>query len=61
MTHKDENGVIWIIEEPPGRCELCGVIAETRPYGLNGEQICHSCGMKDEETTKCKFAELFNA
>jgi len=22
-----------IIEEPPGKCELCGAIEETRPYG----------------------------
>jgi len=39
----------FIAEEPPQRCELCGVIEETRPYGPNGEQVCFDCGMKDEE------------
>lgn len=58
MTHVDEHGVVWIMEEPPGRCELCGAIEETRPYGPNREQICFSCGEKDPETTKARFFEL---
>jgi hypothetical protein len=33
-----------IAEQPPGRCELCGAVAETRPYGPNGEDICFACG-----------------
>ena len=43
------SGLGIIAEEPPQRCELCGVIDETRPYGPNGEQVCFECGMKDEE------------
>ncbi len=39
-------------------CELCGKVAELRPYGPNGESICADCGMKDEATVKKKFAEL---
>jgi hypothetical protein len=46
-----------IQEESPQACQMCGVIAETRPYGANGEEICFDCGMKDEETTKKKMAE----
>lgn len=46
-----------IQEEAPQACQMCGVIAETRPYGPNGEEICFDCGMKDEETTKKKMAE----
>lgn len=42
------SGLGIIQEEPPQRCELCGVIEETRPYGPNGEQVCFECGMKDE-------------
>ena len=38
--------------EPDGQCQLCGEIAETRPYGPNGQEICFECGMKDEATTK---------
>jgi hypothetical protein len=46
-----------IQEEPMQRCEMCGVIDETRPYGPNGEQICFECGMKDEETTRKQMAK----
>ena len=51
MTHVDENGTVWIIPEPDGRCELCGAVEETRPYGPDGKQICFACGMKDELAT----------
>ena len=46
------SGLGIIQEESPQRCELCGVIEETRPYGPNGEEVCFDCGMKDEENTK---------
>ena len=46
------SGLGIIQEEPPQRCELCGIIEETRPYGPNGEEVCFECGMKDEENTK---------
>lgn len=55
MTHVDENGVVWVMDEPPGKCELCGAVEETRPYGPNEEQVCFSCGMKDEEAAKRAF------
>lgn len=49
-----------IAEEPEQMCELCGLIAECRPYGPKDEQICFDCGMKDPETTKKKMeAYLF--
>lgn len=48
MTRKVGN--ILIIEpEPPTVCALCGEVEETRPYGPNGENVCHGCGMKDPE------------
>lgn len=46
------SGRGFIAEESPQRCELCGVIDETRPYGPNGEEVCFDCGMKDEENAK---------
>lgn len=49
-------GVIEV--EPESKCELCGKIAELRPYGPNGERICFVCGMKDEETTKRQFSRV---
>lgn len=51
------SGPGLIIEEPPQICELCGKIEECRPYGPNNEQVCFSCGMKDEETTLKKMQE----
>jgi hypothetical protein len=41
--------------QPPGRCEDCGTVAETRPYGPNGENVCFDCGTKDEEAMKRAF------
>jgi len=52
------KGVIFV--EPPQVCELCGTVAECRPYGPNDEQICFKCGMKDPDTTERKMiAYLF--
>lgn len=45
------NGIVIIEPEPDFICALCGKIAETRPYGPNGEEICYECGMKDQATT----------
>ena len=59
VSHVDENGVLWVIPEPSGRCELCGAIEETRPYGPGGCQVCFSCGMKDEQETKRQFDSMF--
>ena len=50
------SGRGFIIEEPMRVCELCGVIDECRPYGINDEQVCFDCAMKDEETAKKKMA-----
>lgn len=41
------NGITIIEAEPDFICGLCGKIAETRPYGPNGEEICWECGEKD--------------
>jgi hypothetical protein len=48
---KNVNGIPIIEAEPDLICFQCGKIAETRPYGPNGEEICFECAMKDEETT----------
>lgn len=52
MTHRAEDGTTWIVAEPPGRCQLCGEVGETRPYGPGGAQVCFSCGKADEEETE---------
>lgn len=49
-----------IIKARENKCELCDQIAELRPYGPQMEWICFDCGMKDESTTKQRFASLLN-
>jgi hypothetical protein len=39
-----------IMQEPEQFCEMCGTLAECRPYGPNDEQICFDCAMKDDES-----------
>ena len=47
-----------IIErQKPQQCDLCGKIAELRPYGPNGETVCFECGMLDEDAAKRRFLE----
>jgi len=47
-----------IFAEPPQRCECCGIIAETRPYGFNHEEICFECAIKDESLTEIRAKEF---
>jgi hypothetical protein len=49
MSRKIPGGPFLIEVEPERRCELCGKIEETRPYGPNGERVCFQCGMENEE------------
>ena len=42
------SGLGKIQKESKKRCELCGKIEETRPYGPNGARVCFDCGMKNE-------------
>ena len=50
------SGRGFIAEETPQACQMCGFIAECRPYGPNDEEICFECAMKDKETTERKMA-----
>lgn len=58
MTKKIGN-ILVIEEENHGKCELCGNIAELRPYGPNFEKICFPCGQKQPLTTFKRFADLY--
>ena len=44
-----------ICAEPKSKCDLCGAEEETRPYGPKGENVCFTCGMKNEEACKRQF------
>lgn len=57
MSHRNGN-IVTIEVEEDGKCELCGIIEELRPYGPNGEEICYDCGMKNEEVTKRQCARV---
>jgi hypothetical protein len=52
------GNVIIIEEKKPQQCDLCGKIAELRPYGPNGECICFECGMKNKDVTDRKMGEI---
>lgn len=49
------SGPGFIAPEPSEICELCGALAELRPYGPRGERICFACGMLDEAATTKAF------
>lgn len=49
------SGRGFIAVEPDGKCELCGKIAELRPYGPKGERVCFDCGMKDRAVAERQF------
>ena len=49
------SGPGLIEAEGVGSCELCGAHEETRPYGPNGEEVCFTCGMKDEAAAIKQF------
>ena len=46
---------LYIAMEKPQQCDLCGTVAELRPYGPNGEHVCFACGMKDEAAAERAF------
>ena len=61
MTDKTDKGVVVIYEEPPQKCEFCGKIKETRPYGKDGKEICFDCAMttpEAKEQAERTFKEL---
>ena len=51
------NGVRTIVLEAEDAdvCQLCGAVAETRPYGPGGKHVCFKCGMKDEAGALRRF------
>lgn len=59
MSRRIGNLAIGCVE-PPLICFECGKVAETRPYGPNGEEICVQCAEKDPfETTVQMLVRLF--
>lgn len=46
-----------ICSTKPAMCDFCHQFDELRPYGPNGENICFTCAMKDEETSELRFRQ----
>ncbi len=44
---------------PPMGCDLCGEVAQLRPYGPKGEYVCFKCGMKDQPAAERAFRKRF--
>lgn len=59
-SNNNLNMTIQILNhnEFDGKCQLCGVYDELRPYGPNNEWICFDCGMSNETNTENKFNEI---
>lgn len=58
VNEQVEPSVTIVAAETAGTCELCGAHEETRPYGPNGEEICHPCGQKDPIGTEQRMAKV---
>jgi hypothetical protein len=61
MSHRKKiDGVdtAVLIETPPAKCELCGDVAELRPYGPRGENICWACAEKNPEARDRQIARI---
>lgn len=52
MSRRIGKNIALLERTPDAKCELCGKVAELRPYGPRGENICFECGMKNKATTE---------
>lgn len=59
IDSKNEKHVFLFQIQPAAKCDLCGKVAELRPYGPNGENICFQCGEKNPEATEKRFIEVY--
>lgn len=55
-----EGGGVIIEQQEEDICELCGDVAELRPYGPRGERVCYSCMKKDEPAAQAAFSKLLD-
>jgi len=51
------SGRGYISDEPDRTCQFCGKVAECRPYGPKGEDVCFLCGMKNKEAAEKQFCK----
>ena len=60
MSKKQGNKFV-VQEQKPQECEYCGKIAELRPYGKNGANICFKCAMEDEKEAEKQFNKILDS
>lgn len=61
MTHvitAGKNRVVVIEDQKDQSCDLCRTIAECRPYGPDGKNICFDCGLKNEPQTYINMIKI---
>jgi len=59
LFERKGNMIIMDRREPRmGYCEACGTIDDLRPYGLNNENICFDCAMKNPDITDDRMREM---
>lgn len=51
---------VVVIGKSDGECQLCGKVADVRPYGPNGAWVCFECGMKDEAEARRRFGAILD-
>lgn len=57
MTRREGN-ILIIGSEGKSVCEMCKKEAETRPYGLNGANVCFECGMLNPQVAEAAFDKV---
>lgn len=57
MTEFFKGGVI-IKGEEPQQCDMCGKVAELRPYGKDGACICFPCSETIPEIVEAQFKKM---
>jgi hypothetical protein len=55
MSKRIGNAVV-IAREPDMICHECGKVAETRPYGRGGAEMCYKCGEKIPDVVQHNMA-----
>jgi len=58
IIEHDPVRIVVIEPEADQKCQLCGAMEETRPYGPDFKRVCHACAMKDKEGTERRMGRV---
>lgn len=51
---------LLIVAEPAQKCQKCGMVRETRPYGFGGMEICFPCFQNGSPELKAEVRRRFD-